>query len=244
MHEKQMHDDNIFITLTYNDQNLPTDNSLAHRDFQLFMKRLRKNTKKKIRFYMAGEYGENFERPHYHAILFGIDFPDKTFEATTPAGQKLYNSETLTKIWGMGHTSIGEVTFESCAYVARYIMKKITGDPAKKHYETVDWATGEIKQRTPEYNAMSRRKGIGQPWFDKYFSDVYPHDYVVINGHKTKPPKYYDQLLAKKYPFEIEQIKFLREQGALERSADNTDSRLRQREICTQSRLNQLKRNL
>lgn len=134
VHESKLHKDNCFITLTYNDANLPSDKSLHYYDFQCFMKRLRKQYPgSKIRYYMCGEYGENFGRPHFHACIFGFNFDDlKLWKVQNK--QKLYRSKKLEKLWDKGHSSVGTVTFESAAYVARYIMKKVTGDAAKNHY--------------------------------------------------------------------------------------------------------------
>lgn len=134
VHESQMHKENCFITLTYAPEHLPADQSLHYRDFQLFMKRLRKRfSGKVIRFYMCGEYGENFGRPHFHACLFGHNFDDLTLWKVQNK-QKLYRSKTLEELWPFGHSSVGTVTFESAAYVARYIMKKVTGEAAELHY--------------------------------------------------------------------------------------------------------------
>lgn len=133
VHESKMHKDNCFITLTYATEHLPPDSSLHYPDFQKFMKRLRKKYGEGIRFYMCGEYGENFGRPHFHACLFGHNFTDlKLWKETN--GQKLYRSKELEQLWPFGHSSVGSVTFESAAYVARYIMKKITGEAAEQHY--------------------------------------------------------------------------------------------------------------
>ena len=154
-HEAQLHEDNCFLTLTYNDENLPKHNSLKLKDFQKFMKRLRKAFGKKIRFFHCGEYGEKFQRPHYHAIIFGLDFKDKIL-FSEQNDQKLYISPTLNKIWGLGHATIGDVTFQSAAYVARYITKKITGDRAQDHYNEINYETGEIlSERRPEYTTIS-----------------------------------------------------------------------------------------
>ena len=202
MHEAQLHDENSYITLTYNDKNLPKDGSLNLRHFQLFMKRLRKKTGKKIRFYHCGEYGEKFKRPHYHACLFGYQFPDLRYFKTIN-GNKLYTSKYLDSVWTnkngetMGFSTIGNVTFESAAYVARYIMKKINGEKAEAHY--VNKETGEILK--PEYTTMSRRPGgLGAEWLKKYKTDVYPGDFVVVRGKKMKPPKYYDRQYELTYP--------------------------------------------
>lgn len=191
VHEAQMHEDNCFITLTFNDYELVMrdQRSINVKDFQNFMKKLRNSTFKKIRFFHCGEYGEKFMRPHYHAILFGYDFPDKVLFADR-GGKKLYVSQKLNDLWPYGFSTIGDVTFDSAAYVARYCTKKITGDNADNHYMTED---GEML--TPEYCTMSRRPGIGKTWFEKYQSDVYPHDYCEVEGKKIPPPRYYDELL-------------------------------------------------
>jgi hypothetical protein len=93
---------------------------------------------------------------------------------------------------------------ESCAYVARYVTKKIKGKDAEKHYIRWDPLTGEGVPIEPEYATMSRKPGIGKTWFEKYKADVYPHDYVVVNKHEIRPPRYYDNLLSEQ---ELEKIK-------------------------------------
>ena len=149
VHEASMHQDNSFITLTYNDEHLPENGQLVKKDFQKFMKRLRKKCGK-VRYYQCGEYGSQYDdqgnkitdslnrellgRPHFHACLFGLDFPDKELW-TVRNGINLYRSPTLEKIWKKGYSSIGNVTFESAAYVARYITKKLNGDKEKETCE-------------------------------------------------------------------------------------------------------------
>jgi len=102
---------NIFITLTYSDEHLPSDNSLHLEHFQNFMKRLRKKYGENIRFYHCGEYGEQTQRPHYHACIFNFDFEDKKIWRRAN-GNNLYNSESLSKLWPFGYAVIGEVTFQ------------------------------------------------------------------------------------------------------------------------------------
>jgi hypothetical protein len=245
MHEAQMHTENCFITLTYNDDHLPSDKSLVYRDFQLFIKRLRKRYPgRKIRYYMAGEYGENFGRPHWHACLFGIDFNDKKLWKRTTAGSNLYTSRDLEILWPFGYSSIGDVTFESAAYVARYIMKKVTGKNADEHYTEIDPDTGEITKRKPEFTKMSLKPGIGYEWYKQYTSDVYPHDYVVIRGKKVKPPKYYDKKYKIDNPYEFDELLYIREKSAKLTNADNTPERLLVKEQVAKAKLQKLKRNL
>lgn len=251
MHEASLHENNCFLTLTFSPEALndrPNKWSLDVRDFQLFMKRLRKKYGKGIRFYHCGEYGENNKRPHYHACIFGFDFPDKELWKETKTGNKLYVSKSLEELWPFGFSTIGEVTFESAAYVARYIMKKITGDAAEFHYEWTEFddLTGEIGETyalKPEYTTMSRRPGIGKDWFDKYSADVYPHDYVVVNGVKMRPPKYYDNQLKLSRPFEFDEVKHNRELNGEKHVDNNTPDRLYVREQCQIAKLNLLPRD-
>lgn len=195
-HEASLHETNSFLTLTYDDEHLPENAGLNVKDYQDFMKRLRERLAPlKVRYYHCGEYGENFSRPHYHSCLFGYDFPDKELW-TTKNGNKLYVSQLLNDTWGLGHATIGDVTLESAAYVARYITKKITGDLAEMYYTEFDPETGEeLRKLRPEYATMS--KGIGKGWFEKYHSDVFPNDYVVVEGKKFPFPKYYATQLEK-----------------------------------------------
>jgi hypothetical protein len=195
VHEASLYERNCFVTLTFNDKSLlerEAPMSLDIRDFQLFMKRLRFEFGNGIRFFHCGEYGDRFRRPHYHACIFNFDFPDKFFWKESN-GCRLYTSEILSRLWPFGFSSIGDVTFESAAYVARYIMKKEYGKRADEHYLIVDEDTGEGYFRKPEYTSMSRRPGIGSKWFDKFYKDCYPNDYVVMLGRgKCRPPRYYD----------------------------------------------------
>ena len=244
MHEASQHEHNSFVTLTYDDQHLPKNGGLQHRHFQLFMKRLRKNTGVQTRYYMAGEYGEQKARPHYHACLFGIHFQDRTYYAKTETGANIYTSATLDKLWGLGLCTIGDVTFESAAYCARYIMKKVTGKQAEKHYQSLDLETGEITQLQPEYNAMSRRPGIGKGWIDKYKTDVYPWGTVIVRGTPTKAPRFYDQQYEKTDPYDYDEMKFKRQQEGKKRYQDNTPERLKVKETIQLARLTQLKRKI
>lgn len=243
MHEAKMHEKNCFITLTYNDQNLPPDKSIHVEHFQNFMKRLRKKyAHKKIRFFHCGEYGEKFARPHYHACIFGLDFSDKKHWRTINEN-KLYTSQTLEELWPFGFSTIGEVTFESAAYVARYVTKKITGKNAIHHYNTINYETGEIlSERRPEYVTMSRRPGIGKPWLEKYLSDVFPDDFVLMRGKKLKPPKFYNAQYERAYPSDYEKLKIARKRAAEKHAANNTRDRLDAREYIHHQKISKLKR--
>ncbi len=248
VHEAQMHEHNSFITLTYNDDKLPPDRSLDLRHFQLFMKKLRTyladNGFPKIRFYHCGEYGAEFGRPHYHSLIFGHDFPDKTLWKTVNE-LPLYRSATLEDLWTDGFSSIGTVTFESAAYVARYILKKITGECADDHYCEIDPETGEVlSHRRPEYTTMSRRPGIGSAWLDKYLTDVYPSDEVILRGRSLRPPKYYDSRYELLHPKEHLELKARRKRESALHLDNQTPERLNVRAVIQQKRLNLLPRKL
>lgn len=244
MHEASLHADNCFITLTYNDENLPRDWSLNKSHFQLFMKRLRKRfSSMRFRFYMCGEYGDQNGRPHYHALLFGLDFPDK--KVHSKSGEKThYTSDILAKVWGMGHVLIGPVNPQTAAYCARYNLKKVTGEMAEKHYQRINSETGEYYQLQPEYTNMSLKPGIGAAWFDKYQSDCYPSDFIVVAGQKKPVPQFYDKKLRKGDEALYERIKKKRVIRALQHKSESTPERLAVREECLTARTSTLKRNL
>lgn len=186
LHESSLHRDNCFLTLTYSPENIPRDGSVSVREIQLFMKKLRAFlSPKKVRFLACGEYGSQLDRPHYHLLIFGYDFPDCELFFVSKAGEKVYRSPELEKLWTKGFSTVGDVTFESAAYVCRYVLKKVNGDIAESHYGG----------RQPEFLLMSRRPGIGGDWIKKYSTDVYPKDYLTIrNGVKCHPPRYYDRM--------------------------------------------------
>lgn len=237
MHEAQSHKSNSFVTLTYSDEKLPWYGALQYPDFQLFMKRLRKRKGAGVRFYMCGEYGEKFLRPHYHACLFGVDFPDAEFFKITASGEKIYTSKELDELWPLGHANFGELTFESAAYVARYAMKKVTGKNAEQHYTRADVRTMDLGVVPPEFARMSLRKAVGRMWIEKYTDDVYTTDNVYINDRATRPPRYYDEFLKVSDPDRFEHIRLGRMDKAFAVSADNTNDRLRVREEFTRARL-------
>lgn len=262
VHEASMYENNCFITLTFAPEHLPKDGSLAKSDFQLFMKRLRKRFGKGVRYFHCGEYGEHctncgkarylcsricknwsptLGRPHYHACLFNFNFTDRTHWSTRD-GVPLDTSQILSDLWGLGFCTVGDVTFESAAYVARYVTKKITGDPAENHYTSMNPTTGEIHPVLPEYTTMSRRPGIGRPWLDKYTSDVYPHDRVILRGREMRPPKYYDSQIQLANPETFDHIKESRMQTAKRIAHDNTYERLRVRETLQEIKLKELTR--
>lgn len=247
MHELRDHEHSSFLTLTYASEHLPPGGSLRPRDFTLFMKRLRKSlpSDRKIRYFHCGEYGEKAGRPHYHAILFGDSFDDQSYEArTTDLGHKVWRSRRLDRLWGLGLCEVGSVTFESCAYVARYVTKKFSGPTKHLYYTHTDEKTGEVFDLVPEYATMSRRPGIGALHFQKFRHEIYPSDEVIVRGKPSKPPKFYDKLLEKTDPAAYALLKDERE-SALSLSptlADRSPSRLEVRHVVKRAQIQQLQR--
>lgn len=239
VHESQIHRENSFITLTYDDEHLPADLGLQVEHWQKFMKRLRKKFGK-VRFFHCGEYGESNLRPHYHAILFGLNFKDKELFKLNE-GKPIYVSESLARTWGQGFVTVGPVTYESCAYVSRYVMKKVNGRLAESHYSRIDKATGECWSVRPEYVTMSRRPGIGHGWLQRFKSDVFPSDEVVHEGRRFRPPRYYDKQLGES---ELEEMKEKRRKAVGKFSHELTPDRLAVRESVAAARLSRLRREL
>lgn len=229
MHEASLYENNAFVTLTYDDSQLPNNNALAPRDTQLFLKKLRRQFNQKIRFFLCGEYGPKTLRPHYHAVLFNTSFNDALPYSRNETGSILYSSQQLNKIWGKGNCLIGEVTNESAAYVAAYCLKK-SDHKAKALYERLDSTTGEILSVPPEFTRMSRRPGIAADWLRLYHGDVLAGDHVITNGNSRKPPRFYDKQLEKTHPEKLAAIKERRIAAGLANKDNSTIKRLKVRE--------------
>lgn len=240
-HEAQLYLLNTFITLTYDDKYLPEDYGLRGRDLTLFFKRLRKSLPQKIRYLASGEYGDTNLRPHYHAIIFNHDFLQKTYWGKSDRGDIQYTSPELSKLWPQGLATFGAVTFESASYVARYSMKKIGGEKAAEHYTRIHPLTGKISVVSQEFLRMSRRPGLGSIWLDRFKSDVFPHDYVVMRGAKAPVPRFYEKQLSEE---ELEMIKRRRRAAGLRFKDDRTPARLEARRIVRDAKISTLKRKL
>lgn len=227
-HESQRHEENCFITLTFSDDFCPS--GLDHRQFQLFMKRFRRAVSVPVSFFMAGEYGSLNFRPHYHACVFGFDFPDRVLWSVRD-GVRLYTSAMLAKLWPFGFSSVGDVTFESAAYIARYVGKKANRVKLPEGFK-------------PEYSKCSLKRPIGKDWFLAFKGSVFPDDAVtLLGGRKVKPPRYYDKLFALSDKVLADIIKASRKERA-KASPDNTPARLLERESVKQAQFSQLKRRL
>lgn len=245
MHEASCWESNCFVTLTYGPNKLPPNASLDHRDFQLFLKRLRKKRAPDVvRFFMCGEYGDLNARPHYHACLFNVDFRgDRQLHSKSASGFDVFSSAELQALWPHGIAVVQDLVRETAGYTARYIMKKALGQNAKTAYSSVD-SDGVVVQRRPEYACMSLRPGVGATWFDRFAGDVFPVDHVVADGVKHPVPEYYKTLAERRGSFDLDAIEFKREMRARERAADNTEKRLAVREVVHKAKLRNLKREL
>lgn len=250
MHEASMWEKCCFLTLTYSPEHIPQGGTLVKKDLQDFMKRFRRRCSGfeqyqfvkisnevafdfPIRYFACGEYGEKFSRPHYHVIVFNYDFKDKQFLKVID-GFKYFTSELLSSLWGKGQCIIGDVTFESCAYVARYCTKKVNGNMAEDHYQG----------RQPEFMTCSLKPAIGRPWLDKFGkTDVLPFDSVVVRGKQCKPPRYYDKCFEESYPDSFAETRESRRQVGELKSSDNTFARLRVKEKCIEARIKQFSRS-
>ena len=239
VHQAQTSKISSFITLTYNEEHLPDDGSVSKEEVRLFIKNLRqklwRHYQVKVKYYAAGEYGSGKgKRPHYHIIIFGWDFPDRTFWDITDSGSQLYRSKFLEGLWTKGFSSIGDVTLQSAAYVARYTMKK-QKDPS----EYIDKETGVILEK--EFNMMSQ--GIGKEWWQKYKSDTYK-DYLNVDYNKVRVPRYYDKQLELEEPERLEEIKEKRVAKAMELLDENSLVRRKQKDKVKQTQNNMLHRSL
>lgn len=262
MLELKDHDSAYFVTLTYNDWHVPlsqyevqgeiqTAQSLRKRDFQLFMKRLRKAfPDQKIRFFAAGEYGSHTYRPHYHAILFGLKLDDLETYGMSSQNFPYFWSKSLQKLWDEGENVqnlyervekkpllsyqnvlqymqgckesstplatrgfvlVANVSWETCAYVARYVTKKLTG-PVAEFYK-------EHNIEAP-FSLMSRKPGIGRGYYDVHLDNLYDYDYINVatsqGGVKFRPPKYFNRLLESDNPELSEMLRESRKAWAQE----------------------------
>lgn len=240
MHESKLYERNCFITLTYDDQNVPTSFSVELRHWQLFMKRLRKSLPQRLRFFACGEYGDQNLRPHYHAIIFNHDFCDKKLHSKNRQGDPIFVSDQLSNLWQLGHAVTQDVTYKSAAYVSRYVTKKINGSLADDHYSRVSPVDGQVYNVKPEFAVMSRRPGLGTGYVEQFKSDFYPSGYIVVEGRKMSPPHFYVSKLS-----EEEQLKLKRQRK--HRSIfdpENSMERKMSRSAVLRAKVSTLKRNL
>lgn len=200
VHEASLYENNIFATLTYDDEHLPADNGLNRKHLQDFFKRLRKkHPANKIRTFYCGEYGDQTNRPHYHAIIFNYAPSDREL-MFVKNGNQTYRSDKLDALWKHGHVNFGDVTLQSAAYVAGYVIKKKWGEQQKEFLQWTDENTGEVFVRQPQFQGQSLKPGIGEPYVRQWLQDIYPRSEIIVEGVKRRPPRYYDQMCEKLDP--------------------------------------------
>lgn len=232
-HEATLHDDSMFVTLTYADEFLPIAPSglmsLRPRDFVLFMKRLR-SLRGRVRFFQAAEYGE-LGRPHHHVLLFGLWFEDAIRNGVR-SGRVSFRSEVLESLWPHGFSSFGRLEPGGAYYAAQYSVKKI-------------WKSGELGDRVPEYQTMSRRPGIGRGWIDRWKCDVVGDGVFIGPGHgRERLPRYYEGVLEVTDLDAVTSIRKDRKAKALERPEESTWERRQARCDVARARVNNLRRSL
>jgi hypothetical protein len=224
-HEAQTAKISTYLTLTFDEDNLPADKSVHKAHIQKFIKRLRRRLEPlRFKYFACGEYGDERLRPHYHVIILGWEPLDKQFWSFSKSGHKMYRSTFLEEVWPFGYVTVEDVTFNSAAYVARYSMKK-TRD--KKEYEIIDYETGEYNKLNEEFILMS--KGIGKDWWNQFKTDT-DKDYLLSGDaeYKNKVPRYYDKLREKEDPESLEKLKEKRTEKAKEFQKELTRKRLKQ----------------
>lgn len=199
VHEASCWDDNHYITLTFDEEHIYKckNFSLNKKEFQTFLKRLRYHfTGYKIRYFHGGEYGEERGRPHHHCCFFNLPLKDLV-EAPSRSEDQLYRSEFFESIWENGVCWIGRVTFKSAAYIARYLLKTLTYSETAARY----------RGRELPYVTMSRNPGLGALFLEKYAPEIYNNDMVMVDGVKSKPPRFYDNKYSLVNPYRLEELK-------------------------------------
>lgn len=224
-----------FVTLTYSERNVPYASSLVAEHLRSFVGSLRREfADRRIRFLACGEYGGRTGRPHYHAVLFGVDFSGDRYVAGRRAGMDVYRSPTLERLWPMGISEVGAATFASAAYTAKYVTKRS------------DREVRIAMQQEPEFLRVSLKPGIGIPWLEENYGHVYARDSVIVEGMESRPPRLYDLWLKKNHPLLYEEVKFRREEGRVSPLLDPElrDSRLAQSEEVVLAQVNRFAREL
>jgi hypothetical protein len=197
------------------------------------MKRLRKAKgscdANPVRFFLGAEYGDENGRPHYHALLFNVEFRDKLFFKGNKRGEPLFTSAELSSLWScagnsFGHCTLGEVTFDSAVYCAKYALKRLDGKRTAEYSgHDVDGVVVELER---EFAVMSRDPGIGASYYAKYGQEVRDNDNIIVNGLAVRPPRFYDDRGAVADPLRWDEIKRGRKDKAWLTQSDNTPERL------------------
>lgn len=212
---------NWFITITYDEEHLPQPTELIDKNgitwwdegnweggtlvpehLTQFIKNVRQIMKREynqdgIRFMAAGEYGDKGQRPHYHIIFFNLNLPiEDLYNPRINNRNVYYQSKVIERAWNKGISNLSQATWNTIAYTARYITKKINGEGSEELY----YSNGKVK----EFFRVSRMPGIGQDYFQKNWEKIYKTDSITIKNAsgiiKARPPTYFDKLLEKEHP--------------------------------------------
>lgn len=260
MFESKFHVFCWFFTLTYDDEHLPDDYSCHVKDLQAFHHRLRKWLERRakaekraadrLRFHVVSDYGSDFWRPHYHGSYFGFDIPDRLPAEPSKAGHAQWESAEINKLWGKGRVWFSPLTRESAGYCSRHNLDKVTGAAAADHYHRLNLVTGEFVWVEPEFMICSRRPGIGHEFFDEFESDMFPSDFVTVQGKKIPIPRYYARLVKERDEanetdeFGVVRRARLKKARSPQMVADRSPARLATREESAGLRKARLKREL
>ncbi len=201
-----------FITLTFNDENMPPNYSLDKSLITKAIKLMRKKISK-FRFFQIQEYGGSTQRPHGHMVVFGLDIPDLELYREKP--YLTYTSQILSECWPHGHVELNLLTIQTCIYIAQHDAAKILKPIPYHELKILESETGEFfTDREPESKSSSNRPGIGHDYYQKYKSEIYTTDSIVIDAMQFPVPKYFDTLLKREDPKLYEQIKQSRIENA------------------------------
>ena len=224
-----------FITLTYDDDHVPgmivktgeimrkvqytwkpgekrpsSVQILLYEDIQKFLKRLRKAYRSKLRYFIAGEYGEQTARPHYHMILYGWK-PTDLENLYKIHHNGYYSSKWLADLWGMGQIQIAQAVPETYRYVAGYVTKKmyeIDGKKANQYYEL---------GQTKPFACMSLKPGLGDHYYQEHKAEIWRQGYIqCANGKQAQIPRYYEKQMEAENPQRLWRIKQNRQKNAIE----------------------------
>ena len=265
MCEAEQYEHNEMLTLTYNEENIPKNyqinpktgcvepggGTLVKKDVQDFLKRLRKKYPG-FRYYMCGEYGDKHQRPHYHLIMFNLKVDDKEYlrdsvSEWSKIKNKLYTSKDIEKIWGKGFITLNEVNFETCAYVARYVTKKVKGPTSEEEYE--------LRGQLPEYTCMSRNPGIGEKYYQLNKEKFYEKKKIWQKTQKglleINPGRYFEKLIEKENEEILKKLKKRNNKKSkefweelLQQTELNKDEYIEQKDKIVYDRYRQMKRSM
>lgn len=200
MHEQRYHDETYFITLTYAPEYLPPDGNLRYKDLQNFMKRARhefQSPSQPFKYFACGEYGDKNLRPHFHFASYSFRISDLRPLPNSKNGQ-YFISESLRDCWQYGHVVVAPLEWQSAAYIARYVTKKMHGGNMR-YLDTFDPLTGEVDVYNHE--RASQSKGLGKSFYHQHFDEIWANDGCLFNRkYMVKPPRYYMKLLEDENP--------------------------------------------